>query len=45
MYPGVFSDENLAKRIERAVLKAFEQLPDEGNEDDAVMPRQYVGPR
>lgn len=37
MYPSVFSDENLAKRIERAVLKAFEQLPDEGNQDDAVM--------
>lgn len=38
-YPGVFSDEDLVKRIERAVFKAFELLPDE---DDGVTPRLDV---
>ena len=38
-YPGVFSDEALAKRIERAVFKAFELLPDD---DDEVVPRLDV---
>jgi hypothetical protein len=40
-YPGVFSDEALAQRIERAVLKAFELLPDD-DDDDEVEPRLDV---
>ena len=32
LYPSVFSDEGLSKRIERAVLKAFEWLPDADDE-------------
>jgi len=43
-YPGVFSDDDLAKRIERAVLKAFELLPDD-DDDDEVVPRLDVVPR
>ena len=38
-YPGVFSDENLAKRVERVVFKAFELLPEDGDE---VVPRLDV---
>ncbi|MDH2233909.1 hypothetical protein N5K37_28755 [Delftia tsuruhatensis] len=38
-YPAVFSDEDLAKRVERAVFKAFELLS--GN-DDEVLPRLDV---
>ena len=41
-YPGVFSDEALAKRIERAVFKAFELLPDDDDDDDDVVPRLDV---
>ena len=41
-YPGVFSDEALAKRIERAVFKAFELLPDDDDDDDEVVPRLDV---
>ncbi len=41
-YPGVFSDEALAKRIERAVFKAFERLPDDDDDDDEVVPRLDV---
>ena len=41
-YPGVFSDEDLAKRVERAVFKAFELLPDDGDDDDEVLPRLDV---
>ena len=41
-YPGVFSDDELAKRIERVVFKAFELLPDD---DDEVVPRLDVLPR
>jgi hypothetical protein len=41
-YPGVFSDEELAKRVERAVFKAFELLPDDDNDDDEVVPRLNV---
>lgn len=37
-YPGAFSDDDLAKRIERAVFKAFELLP----EDDDEVPRLDV---
>jgi len=40
MYPGVFSDEELAQRVERAVFKAFELLPDD--DDDDVVPRLDV---
>lgn len=35
-YPGVFNNEDLAKRVERTVLKAFELLPD--GDDDATVP-------
>ncbi|QPR32251.1 hypothetical protein I6G96_14710 [Delftia acidovorans] len=38
-YPGVSSDEDLTKRVERAVFTAFELLP--GN-DDKVVPRLDV---
>ncbi|WP_259167028.1 Fic family protein [Comamonas sp. BIGb0152] len=41
-YPGVFNDEDLTKRVERAVFKAFELLPDDGNDDDDVVPRVDV---
>jgi hypothetical protein len=44
MYPGVFSDDDLTKRIERAVLKAFALLPD-NDDNDAVVPRLDVVPR
>ena len=44
-YPGVFSDDNLTKRVERAVLNAFELLPDDDDDDDAVVPRLDVVPR
>ncbi len=43
-YSGVFSDEDLAQRIERVVFKAFELLPDH-NDDDGVVPRLDVVPR
>ena len=43
-YPAVFNDEILAKRVERAVLNAFELLPDEDEDDDAV-PHLDVVPR
>ncbi len=43
-YPAVFDDEALAKRIEHAVLKAFERLPDD-DDDDEVEPRLGVVPR
>jgi hypothetical protein len=39
-YPGVFSNEDLAKRIERAVFKAFELLPND--DDDEIAPRLDV---
>jgi hypothetical protein len=42
MYPGVFSDEDLAKRVERAVFKAFELLPGDDDDDDEVVPRLDV---
>jgi len=35
-YPGVFSDEDLVKRVERVVCKAFEPLT---GDDDEVVPR------
>lgn len=41
-YPGVFSDEDLAKRVERAVFKAFELLPGDDDDDDEVVPRLDV---
>lgn len=41
-YPGVFRDEVLAKRVERAVFKAFELLPDDDDDDDGVVPRLDV---
>lgn len=41
-YPGVFSDEDLARRIERAVFKAFELLPGDDDDDDEVVPRLNV---
>ncbi|WP_278537906.1 hypothetical protein [Delftia acidovorans] len=41
-YPGVFSDEDLAKRVERAVFKAFELLPGDDDDDDDVVPRLDV---
>ena len=41
-YPGVFSDEGLVKRVERAVFKAFELLHDDGDDDDEVIPRLNV---
>jgi hypothetical protein len=41
-YPGVFSDEGLVKRVERAVFKAFELLHDDGDDDDEVIPRLDV---
>lgn len=41
-YPGVFSDEDLARRVERAVFKAFELLPGDDNDDDEVVPRLDV---
>ena len=42
-YPGVFSDEDLAKRVERAVFKAFELPPEDGHDDDdEVVPRLDV---
>jgi hypothetical protein len=41
-YPGVFSDEGLVKRVERAVFKAFELLHDDGDDDDEVVPRLDV---
>jgi hypothetical protein len=40
-YPGVFSDENLVRRVELAVFKAFELLPDDDDDDD-VVPRLDV---
>lgn len=44
-YPEVFGDENLAGRVERAVFKAFEFVPDDDDDDDDVKPRLDVGPR
>lgn len=44
-YPEVFGDENLAGRVERAVFKAFELVPDDDDDDDDVKPRLDVGPR
>jgi hypothetical protein len=42
-YPGVFSDEDLAKRVARAVFKAFELLPGKGDDDDdEIVPRLDV---
>ena len=41
-YPGVFSDEGLVKRVERAVFLAFELLHDDGDDDDEVVPRLDV---
>ncbi|OYT88670.1 MAG: cell filamentation protein Fic [Burkholderiales bacterium PBB3] len=42
-YPGVFNDDALVKRIERAVFKAFERLPDkDDDDDDEVVPRLDV---
>jgi hypothetical protein len=41
-YPGVFSDEELAKRVERAVFKAFDLLPGDDDDDDEVVPRLDV---
>ncbi|WP_350337290.1 hypothetical protein [Delftia lacustris] len=38
-YPGIFSDEDLVKRVERAVFKAFELL---SGDDDEVVPRLDV---
>ncbi|MDX4956084.1 hypothetical protein [Delftia acidovorans] len=31
-YPGVFSDEDLTKRVESAVFKVFELLPGDDHE-------------
>ncbi len=44
-YPRVFTDEHLAQRVECAVFKAFELLPDDEDEDDDVEPRLDVAPR
>ena len=44
-YPEVFSNDDLTKRVERAVLNAFELLPDDDDDDDAVVPRLDVVPR
>ncbi|MFT7772148.1 Fic family protein [Roseateles sp.] len=44
-YPGVFNNEDLAQRVEYAVFKAFELLPDNGEDDDEVVPRLDVVPR
>lgn len=41
-YPGVFSDENLAKRVERVVFRAFELLSEDGDDGDEVVPRLDV---
>jgi len=41
-YPGVFSDEDLARRVERAVFKAFDLLPGDDDDDDEVVPRLDV---
>lgn len=38
-YPAIFNDEDLTERIERAVFKAFELLPDDGKDDDDMEPR------
>ncbi len=40
-YPKAFDDERVAKRIERAVLSAFESLPEDDDDDD-VVPRLDV---
>ena len=40
-YPSVFSDEDLTKRIECAVFKAFELVPKDDDEDE-VVPRLDV---
>lgn len=45
LYPVVFSEEKLATSVERAVLKAFELLPGDDDDDDAVVPRLDVVPR
>jgi len=41
-YSGVFSDEDLVKRVERAVFKAFEMLPADDDDDTEVVPRLDV---
>ena len=41
-YPGVFSDEDLAKRVERAVFQAFELLPGDDDDYDEAVPRLDV---
>ncbi|MCE4558134.1 Fic family protein [Roseateles cellulosilyticus] len=44
-YPRVFTDEHLAQRVECAVFKAFELLPDDEDEGDDAEPRLDVAPR
>lgn len=41
-YPGVFSDDALAKRVERAVFKAFDLLSVNEDDADEVVPRLDV---
>jgi Fic/DOC family len=41
-YPGVFSDDDLAQRVECLVFKAFELLPADDDDDDEVVPRLDV---
>ncbi|HEX5784922.1 MAG TPA: Fic family protein [Burkholderiaceae bacterium] len=41
-YPGVFGDEELAQRVERAVLRPFELLPGDDDDQDDVVPRLHV---
>ncbi|WP_313238860.1 hypothetical protein [Delftia acidovorans] len=38
-YPGAFSDEGLAKRVERSLFNAFELPP---GDDDEVVPHLDV---
>lgn len=44
-YPVVFGDEGLGRRVERAVLGAFELLPPGDDEDEEVAPRLDVVPK
>lgn len=44
-YPGVFSDDDLSKRVERAVLRPFQLLPEDEDEGDDLVPSLDVRPR
>lgn len=44
-YPQVFEDEQLAARIERAVLQAFEIIEPQGEDSEPVVPLSTVRPR